>query len=361
MWIVALTLIAFGFYYAFLGPRWLMIVGALGCSIFLLGQETIKNDPLEVGLLTFWGRRLEVVIREGNKLLAPFFPFMIGVIKIPVGREVLEQKFEVVARNKQVDANGNVEFQMAGKLSVEISLVFQPDYEAHNAGYRLKRYLISGRAAGVKVMLEQVLVTYTRYAALTHSWNVFMSLKAPLGAAIITKIAGSQMRSLNRVAGTIPANDLLLEGDAYWARPEITEASAVEYLLVHPVDSPEYKNRYREIERFLEIALKNGGGDVLDLGILLQRVNVEAIEPTGDLAAVADDPAVEDVQRTSETKDIATELVLAQMYRDVDPSMSLKDALEFVRVNRGRAKELIVRSSGNPAVDAAALFGNLNH
>jgi hypothetical protein len=360
-WLLCLLSIFFGIYYTVLGPRWLCIVGIIGPLILTYGQRRISADPLEVGLLTFWGRRLPVIITEGDKLLPTIFPFLIDVIKIGVVRMTFEYRFDVIARNKVEKDDGTAEFSVAGKLCVEISVVCQPDYQAKNAGYRMMRFLISGRRAGVEAMLEQVIVTYTRYIGLTHSWTEFMSLKSPLAAALIMRIADSKFRRLPRGEdGNILESAFAFSGDAYAQLPP--ESDPFQYLLdAGGVGTQEYKNRYQEIEHFLRVALKNGGGDVLDIGLLIQRINVESIEPTGKLAAAADEPAVEDIQRISDEKDFKTGLILAQRYIDAGKengeTILLTQAMEAVRIDRKRATETIVRSSGNPIVDAAALVG----
>lgn len=134
---------------------------------------------------------------------------------------------------------------------------------------------------------------------------------------------------------------------------------------------PESENE-ATIKEFLAQALIDGVADIIDLGIMITRLNVEEVAPEGGLKENADKAANELLQRTAEQTDIGTAIKLAQEFleawgidEEVLNTMSrqerqqlMEKALELVRIERRRATENIVRSSGNPFADAAAMLNN---
>lgn len=371
--IISVLTLALGFYYVYLGFYFgdssLFrggLLAAIGGPILIWGQKRIPAQPLHVGLLTIWGVRIPVVIYEGLKILAPFFPWFIDAILIPVGRQTTEFKVPVRARNKNDD--GTDEFNVGGQLEVEVSIWWSPDYKAREAGRRMMQYLVTGQASGVNVRLEQAAASIARDIALAHTWMDFISLKAGLSAALAMKIADTQFRKLPRAADdSIPESSLKITGDAYAALP--AESNPIAYLDYARGDVEEFKRRTKEIDYFLAQVLENGAGDVINLGIHLEKINIENIEPIGALADAADDPAEEDAQRIAELKDDETNIQRARKRLEAaraagDEKYSFSDALRDVRVDKGRAREVVVNTTagaqgGGELTNAAAIM-NMN-
>ncbi len=126
------------------------------------------------------------------------------------------------------------------------------------------------------------------------------------------------------------------------------------------------------IKRFLTEGLSGGIADIVHLGVKIARLNIEEIEPAGKLAEDAEKAADEKLQRTAEEIDTDTSIRLAKkmilatgiteeefVAKPFEERQNLlREAMETVRINQGRATENIVRSSGNPFADAAAMMHN---
>ncbi|MBI2030113.1 hypothetical protein HYT05_00660 [Candidatus Kaiserbacteria bacterium] len=188
-------------------------------------------------------------------------------------------------------------------------------------------FLNKGRRKKINSMLESKLGELVRHQGKAKTWEEFIFAKSSLSVEFITSLTGLEP-------------------------PDINDDAAV--------------------KEFLETALVSGVEDVKDLGIKFHRINVTEVEPSGKLKQRMDEAASELLQRKAEQTDIGTALKLAKeilagmgISEDDLKAMSLGErerlvgkALELVRIERGRAKENIVRSSGNPFADAAAMMQN---
>lgn len=359
LWASAIGFILLGTYYLIVGPRYFAAIGAIGALMIAFGFVRVPEDPPHKGILTFWNRRIRVLIPEGTHLLAPYFPFMVGVNPVKVERMNRNFTYEDV----RCRANTGSDTAAAGAaVTVEVAITIEPDADGLHGGEdvdadRIIKYLNSGGEEGVKKILCDIIGEETRVFASDYTWEEFVFLKAPLAASLLMMVSDAKLRTLPRTDGKIAEEDFAIAPDKYRLLPTIDEP--LRYIHAAPKD--DLHNRQREMEVFLRIVRENGVGDVVDLGIQITRLNVVRIEPSSALGADAELSAREDAQRRAERKDFDTELELARAYiadaTSRGETLSLERALELVRINRGRAKETIVRS-GNPLVDAAAIFTN---
>lgn len=365
MWASAIGAILIGIYYLIEGPRVFAVIGAIGFFMIASGFVRVPEDPPHVGILTFWDRRLRTLLPEGTHLLAPYFPFMVGVNSVNV--EGWNFKFEfknVHCKHKDTDGNR----VPGGQVSVIISGMVEPDYKASDSSGqpcgadRIITYLNRGGEEKVRAALEGVLQQATKNLATLFTWEDFTLMKAPLAAALIMNISGAKVYKLPRIDAVIPDEYLDISPDEYAKLRTERIRDPLMYLWEVKGNETEYRQRYKDVETFLKVVLETGVGDVVDLGIQFTIFAVEEIEPEDALDAAAQGAAIEQAERRKEEIDFDTELLLAEKYLATatkrGEQMTLDQALERVRVNRGRAKEVIVRSSGNQFADAAALMSN---
>jgi hypothetical protein len=325
------------------------------------GFKRVPEDPPHVGILTFWNRRIRVLVGEGTHLLADYFPIFLGVNVVKVERVNLNFLYTDVRCRGEV-VNGKPTAGPA--VTVEVAVTYEPDYEGKHGGRdvgadRIIKFLNSGGADGVKHILQDLTGEEVREIASEYTWEQFVFLKAPLAASLLMMVSEAKLRKLPRESdGSISDAIFNITPDEYVTLPVIEQP--LRYVLAAENET-ERTTRQREMEVLIRIIRENGIGDVIDLGLQLIRLNVVRIEPEGaGLNEDAELAAREHKQREAENLDFETEIQLAEKYiaaaRRSGGDMTIDAALERVRINRGRATENIVRSSGNLLADAAALF-----
>lgn len=287
--------------------------------IGIIAYEEIPADPHpSVAMPTFLGRRYDVLIREGWVFV---FTYIEDLIIENIEPEELLLVFDNVSCNLEHKDGKPVP---GGLVSVEVSVMYIPD---HDDPERFRMFLNKGRRKKINSMLESKLGELVRHQGKEMTWEEFIFAKSSLSVEFITSLTGLQP-------------------------PDINDDAAV--------------------KEFLETALVSGVEDVKDLGIKFHRINVTEVEPSGKLKQRMDEAASELLQRKAEQTDIGTSLKLAmELLAGMGISegdlkaMPLKErerlvdkTLELVRIERGRATENIVRSSGNPFADAAAMMNN---
>jgi|SRR6185437_13605234 len=386
LWTASLTLIGIGLYFLFLGifhnvrliPGFAIAIPGMLMIAWGYGAE-VKADPPEVGLLTIWGARSKVVIREGIWFLANFFPFYIWFIPVSIERKNYEIEFDVICKAEKLagDDPNQVKDSIGGEVDAKTAITFAPDAEAHDeygiyiGGERLIQFLNSGGEKGVMDILTDVVKEEVRDAALDFTWEQFAELKHVLSASLVSTISGRKVRHLplgndgkplsNGQAQKAPWS---ITPDTYDRLPAIDHLLD-EYVATMGVDGgPENKSARDHLDAsilfFLNVIVIAGVADIRDLGINITKFNVTHIFPVGAPADAAASAAAEKQERLKETRDAETENELAQIYFDKakknSSPITWDEALKCARVNRGRAKEIIITGSSSGLTDAAAIL-----
>jgi hypothetical protein len=276
----------------------------------------IPANPPSVAMPTIMGRRYDVIIREGWVFVCPGIEDLIVRDYVPV---VLPFVFDGIrCLLTKTDTGEKIS---GGLVTIKGSITYLPDYTEPG---RFRSFLNKG---GHPVVSEQVLAMLgqaVREDGANRTWEELTFAKAVLSAELITMLTGLE-----------PVNQ---EPDT--------------------------------IKNFLAQALVNGVADIKDLGIKITRLNVEEVGLEGKLKEDAERAARELVQRSAELTDTDTALKIMNaflMAMNINASelqtMPLEariklfeKILEWVRIDRGRADEIVIRSSGNPLADAAALL-----
>lgn len=388
LWILAGGLIALGAFFLFvtldksnMNALAGVLFAALGIGLIRIGYPVnVPTDPPNIALLTYYGERQPIILDSGDHLLPSVWPFELGKIDIPIERINYEFEFDATCKSTPDPENPNS--RVGGKVIVKIELTIEPDYHAEGKNHedlgpqRMFDYLNSGRIPGVKSILEGMIKEAVRDTALRYTWEQFIFLKLPLSAQLVTMVADTRVAKLRDENGKVLSATQLAERgitpENYDSRNDLERIDdALEYFeeastgLPSGASEKERKAAQHEVEKeflfFLQVAVANGVGDVRGLGVKITRLNIARI--TGDSAMIeaANKAAAEDQERIAENKDGATELGLAMKLvelskKDGGIPMSLDAAINHVQVRRGLAKKTVVISSGNPILDAAALF-----
>lgn len=312
----------------------------------LLGLKKIPADPPHIAVPTFWGARGEGIFGEGWKLTATFFPIFLDFILVSVVLQNEDPEFKNIRCKLKEDKNTKDEdkedpdtLKSGGSVSIIVGISYIADESRPN------EYINAGSEEGVKNVLSDMLAEALRHEGTLRPWELMIFGKSLLSAILVTNLTGKLIPKAER-----NENDELEFGKD----GKLSFEEEVSY--IDPRDASE-----QEIQHFLSKALKNGVADIHSLGIKIRRLNVKEIQPEGKLLDDAEKPARELQQRREEEFDFETELRLANIYVEESKKsgngneISLEEALRMVRVNRGRAKEILV----NPSKKEGGLLDNL--
>lgn len=361
-----------GFYstMALFGLSIFLLLGA-GMIIAGFGKQIKAANPTEVGVLTIFGRRRNILLKEGFPLLAPYWPLLIDVETVSI--ESYTSKADWIDVSTKGEKTTHSKSSVGALARVSVELLLEPDYKAKDGkadvgAERINNYINRGGAKNAITVILNKIEEAVRSVALEYDWEDFIALKKPLSAYLITLVANTKLRRLRDAGADIPttvelaAKGITLESYEEGAPTEY-EDDVLDYLR-RSEDAAEYKRRLKEIEYFLKAAATNGTGDVPDLGIKIIILNVTSIESTGLAKTAADKASAEKKEREAETADFTTERMLIRAYiedsktPDGKPTVTYEQAAAWVRVNRKRAVESIVNVTGNggPLEKAAAVL-----
>ncbi len=286
----------------------LCLFGALALFSF----RTIPADPPQIALLVYLGtRQVDTLLHEGYRFLFPGIEDLIFESISPSTNELQFPKIRCIATH----AEEGTEKRSGGEVSAKVMVVYTPDTRTAEG---FNRFINAGKRANADRQLLGMIGGSLRKLGGKKTWEEYTFSKGEASAELIEIVTGNR-----------PASD-----------------------------SDE------DVKKFLADAAGNGGiTDIHDLGILIRRIEVIEVDPEGELEKDAEAEAREVQQRRGESADFDTEIMLAKKYVDESiindkPTISLKEGLEMVRLRRNKnSTETIVRTSGNPVLDAAALFG----
>ncbi len=279
-------------------------------TIFLLGanwmiEKGFKGIPAVnppcVGLVTIWEKKTNLVLDEGLRLLAPFFPFFFNVILIDMEKKNEDYLFEGVRCHSEKG-----EGESGGSVAVEIGLTWIPDIK------NLINHVNSGGKEGVRDIMRDILAEDVRQMGKEKTWEEMTFATYDLALRLILKLVGK-------------------EGD--------------ENLKKYNELSEEDKKDPKKILPILEEIISGGVSDERKLGIKILRLNVKPIIPEGKLKDDAEKIAREEMQRKSENFEADTTIEIAKKYKD-QLGISPSDAFHGVQVQQGKAKGIVISGGG---------------
>ncbi len=281
-----LGLTAFFWLENFLGHHWWgyfwgVVVGILSILEFLVSWSQIPNRPPHVGLEVVRGKRRPNILLEGWYLLLPYF---YTATLVNVEKKTLEKTFPDI--RTRIKGEKDSDQQAGGEVSIDVSLTWAPVQD----GASLIAYLNSGGEKGIVKIILAVLEEEMREMGAQYSWEQVSFNRDKIRDALIKRLTGEV----------------------------ITE------------------NQERQ--------MANGLPVVMDLGIKIYRLNVGRVKEQGELAKAAELQAVEQQQKAGETIELDMLLEYASKMIEKDPTMTLKDAIYAVQIERGKVKDVQVVS-----------------
>jgi hypothetical protein len=403
-WNAAMTFIGFGilgFLYFVCALAWwrepwhaalsipLILLGFFGWYLATMPLTKVSSDPPEVGLLTFWGKRLEVILGESEYLLPTFWPFKIGVSTATAKTIIFDFSFNDVPCKSDTSENGKggvgalVKVRVVGSIEAD-HMLDEKDSRGDKAdpcegARRVIKFLNKGgndglhngdvtdwKQNGVLRVLEGVIGQGVREQAKGYTWEEYVALKAPLAATLIASISTARPRKLpENSEGVVTKPDHQTFTPAMYMRLPVINEPLVYVCSANGSDEEgkkKYRNRITEMEFFLEMIREGGFADVPDLGIQFTRFTVPEIESTDAVKEATDKAAAEKKQREQQMADHKTQIDLAQLYVKAEVEHpGTKDALLNVRLRENPGTtETIIRGSGSSLTDAAAIFADGN-
>ncbi len=327
--------------YVHWGPG-LMLFSLIGMlAYYSLKRGRITVDPPTVARTTIFDMMWPAVIRPRWVFVLEPIEKLVLIDRTPVVRSQESDKPEEKelifrgVRCKAQDDEGIADpskkkgaKESGGEVEVRIGITIVPDPN------RTSDFIKAGRTPKVMQTLTNLLGQAVRHQAAGKTLEEYMLGKSWLAMDLITKLTNRQPTEKVEFQDGRPVPDL----DESRHRKYQTRPRKLDEVLVD-----------EDVEVFLDTALVDHPSDVHGLGILLPRLEVTQIEPQDpELKKDADRKAREKLQRAAERVDFATERELADEYVEWAKAkgeiVSRTQALEWVRTNRGRAKEIFLRA-----------------
>jgi regulator of protease activity HflC (stomatin/prohibitin superfamily) len=214
-----------------------MIISGLTLLIILQGIRKIPADPPQVALVTFLGKRIKRVKREGWRF---FFGYPYIFSYIPISIQKVNQDF--VPQETRTPDNA--------EIKVPISITWQPNYQKPKD---LINFIDSGGSEGVKNILQDIVSERIRQWA----------------------------RSLK-------------EGPQTWEEAQASSAEATQVILETIIGDQVTAEGMDECRR------GNGRFYLHSLGIVINRLNVGQIDSLGAVKEAAEKAAKEEQERKAE-------------------------------------------------------------
>ena len=329
------------------GATWVLLIVYAG--IILHAIQVIPANPPHVAQTTFLGKRIEEINKEGWRIYL-FRPWLYNYILIPITK-VNQDLAEVEALTPD-----------RGRVKIPVALTWTPDADPTpvNGVIPLVNFINAGGVNGVSDILQDIAIERIREWASSSdegpkTWEEALRSRESATAILLKAIAGG---SLTDVPSDVPTTILMkyfakprkkpLDSEAKeWGKNWEKVSASINAESTDPVRqaaasaaSKSYEDLLIErIERRREDIEKaragNGGYRIPQLGIVLNRLNVGQILPTGRVALVADRQAEEVQEMKAETTEL--EHVRKRILEYKRMGFTLDAAREIVMVERGKA------------------------
>ncbi len=275
-----------------------LILAGVVLGIFLYGLRKLSTDPPNYGVITWFGERTGGVIKEGwHWFLLP--QFVQGFVPV-----------DMTAKNQDFLPEDIRTPDMA-EIKIEAAITFRPDPK------NLINYLNVKGEAGVRQILDDVVEEAIRERAANplkdpKTWEEAVKMKDVFIAEVAATIKGQNVDTM---------------------QPDELKKLA------------------------LELRRGNGNVEIETLGIVLSRVNVKSIKPTGELAQAAEQVAKE--LREMQAEKVEIDNVGDRIKELAEKSgISPELAVEVVQTERKKVTKDIkqIKLDAGSVVDAVGKF-----
>lgn len=318
-------------------------------GILLRAIQVIPANPPHVAQTTFLGKRIPVIKKEGWRIYL-LRPWLYNYILIPITK-VNQDLDEVEALTPD-----------RGRVKIPVALTWTPDTDPTPVSgvVPLVNFINAGGISGVSDIIQDIAIERIREWASSsdegpQTWDDALRSRESATAILLKAIAGG---SLGEISSKVPTTILIKYFAKSGKKPLASEAKewgknweGVKDAITKESQDParqaeasaagksyedllrgQIEERWRDIEK---ARAGNGGYRIPQLGIVLNRLNVGQILPTGRVALVADRQAEEVQEREAETVEL--EHVRNRIIEYVGMGFTLEAAREIVMVERGKA------------------------
>ncbi|MBU1046917.1 hypothetical protein KKH36_04040 [Patescibacteria group bacterium] len=248
------------------------------------GYEETTSNPITYKAITSWGEITGEYLKEGKDLFANYFPFFYHFIPVNMTKKDRTYKFEKTRCKIEEDISTDGEkTQSGGAVDTSITITAEADEE------RFIHLIRNGGLDGVLARFESIVGEDYRQMCAEYTWEEMTFAKDLLSAKLILKIVGENIEEH-------------IKGDQSFENiKEIIEKGKA--------GDSTAQEKAKEV---LQKALANGIGDVVDLGVIIRRLNVDDIKPEEAIAEKASGLAVEILEKRKEDMNLETEISQAR-------------------------------------------------
>jgi len=328
---------------------WISVVVGL-FALYRLGKwfildsiRLVPSDPPSKALLTFFNKRLKIVIAEGWRWFPLYSLQVFG--KMPVNVTKVNQ--DVQMRVKTPDTVD---------LDVIVGITWMPGGDRNEADL-LINYLNNGGGLGVARILEDIAKDRLRIWAFSSeegpaNWQEAVGAKDDAIARLVKEILGEEIPS---IPGSIPT-EVLMRKYSIPERPPL-EFQKARWGKQNPDGSQwerledELNALSREEKEALEAAIRdrqeiitkarrgNGVFTKTTLGITINRITINQVEPTGKMVEAIEKKGIEREEAEAERIQLENFTKRVQELRGLD--YSLDKATELALLEQGKVVKTV--------------------
>jgi len=341
------------------GSLWLMLAMAisLGALFVVNGLNKIPADPIHKGLLTFLGRRQEVVLKEGWNFF-PLRPFVFDFILIKtekVSDEIPRQEVRTPDR---------------ALVTMTSSVTWTPGIAEEPSSYLM--YLNCGGEVGVKKIMRNVIEDRIKTWASSNkegpaNWEEAQSLRDSAHAVLAKALLGTVLPDVT-VKGKrspIPTSTWMRFFDKPQSEPAVYDIKHSEWVSKDPDGKANWDglmaifNAYSDAEKEeLEKQIEKRRQDIKNLregtanfghpslGITIHQFTVNELMVGGSVAEAADKAEKERNEQEADITELKNVSDRIAELRERHKEMSIEEAIRLVQTERGKVNKSVIEVIG---------------
>lgn len=330
-----------------IGALIFFLVGAF----FLQGLRRIEANPPHVALVTIFGERNARYKREGWRFF-PIYPYWYGFVEINVFKVNQDLEEQIVRTPDRAE------------LGIPISITWTPDYEGipdpknpekflKKGAEQLITFLNSRGETGVRTILQDIVRERLREWAFSNiegpqNWQEAMGAQEEAVEVLLKAILGE---ALDLIPSAVPTPILM----KYFSNPQkpLTETEQKKWgenwIKVTEKFQEEATKKGKTEEQYIEEIKEavnkrqkdvakarqgNGRFHLSQLGIVINRLNIDEIKLKGKLAEAAEFEVKEKQERIGEIFEIKTDVLkalqLVKHFKKMGEKIPISDAFRII-------------------------------
>ena len=352
-------------------------------GLILQGLREIPADPPHVVVVTFLGERTNLIKNEGWHF---FFlhPWIFNFIPINITKVNLDLPPQKVRTTDRAELEIPVSITWTPDIRSREEVAEKEGTEERDTILPLHTFVNYGKYKGITDVLTDIVQERLREWAFAHNegpleWTQAMGAQEEATYVLIRAIVGKE--ELESMPSNIPTSVLFryfatpqvlpiierdkkmwgerLEKVDRWMEKDRKDPNLVAILTKKERNQSQTLDGYRGVlkervgRRRAELAKARQGNShfsIPKLGIVLNRLNIGEITPSGAVKTMADQEAKEEQERLAEIKELnhLRKRLEELMKPPPDgPGMTQEQALEVLQTERGKVTKTITESKGS--------------